>query len=383
MHATSHFRLVALLVALAAAPAIADDEVSLAFAYTGEYARSLGIRPAGDAYADQFHIAAGLASGRLGWDGGRFVLEVTHRTGNALEQEMDLPLLQQVQSVHGAADVTRITQLSYRHDFDAVPLAIIAGRLYPNADFLAFSCHYQHMSFCGGAPGNITNGWFTDPVSQYGAVVIADVGTAVQLKLGGYEVNPRNAAASQGLRLHSPGGSTGTLVIGEIEVAAGAHGRWRLGTWHDSSEYEVVASAGDTLDETRHHETGMYLSVERTLARFDAGASLHGFVNIVRGDAYTNAVDRLDAIGLWLDAPFASRPGDRVALAAGRTRVNARLRSEAPGHDGVHAEYPIELNYSAAVAPWLTLTPNLQHVRQTGPGARSLNVFGLRIELHP
>ncbi|NYZ63365.1 carbohydrate porin [Luteimonas deserti] len=370
------------MTALAGAPAFAAEDAYVAFAYTGEYARSVGAQPAGDAYADQFHLSAGLDSQRLGWGGGQFVIELTHRTGTALEQELALPLLQQVQSVYGAGDVTRLTRLSYRHAFQAVPLTVTAGRLYPNADFLAFSCHYQHMSFCGGAPGNVTNGWFADPVSQYGAVLALDATPAVQLKLGAYDVNPGHAASGAGLRLESSGGSTGTLVIGEIERSDGARGRWRLGTWHDSSAYALLSGADvDAAPAMRHHETGSYLSIERTLARLPSGATLHGFLNIVRADAYTNAVDRLDAIGVWLDAPFAARPDDRLALAVGRTQVNGRLLRGEQADAAVHAEYPVELNYSAVIGPWLTLMPNLQRIRQTGPGARSLTVFGLRVEL--
>lgn len=85
-----------------------------------------------------------------------------------------------------------------------------------------------------------------------------------------------------------------------------------------------------------------------------------------------------------MQAPFAARPDDRIAIAVGRTRTNRQLRSAARDEaDGavIHAEYPVELNYSAALTPWLTLMPNLQRIRQTGPDARTLTVAGLRIEI--
>lgn len=359
-----------LLAALAPGPALADDAAPLSFAYTGEYARGRG----GDAYADQYLLSATSGSDVLGWRGGTFVVEVTHRSGEALEQVLGLPLLQQVQAVYGAGNVTRLTQLSYRHDFREVPMSVTVGRIYPNADFFAFSCHYQHMTFCGGPPGNITNGWFTDPVSQYGAVLVADVAPHVKLKVGAYDVNPQNISSSQGLRLQTSGSSTGTLVAVELE-AASERSRWQVGAWHDSSEYAGVEAPMGASSALHEHETGGYLGIEYIIAQ-PAGRTLRGFANIVRADADTNRVDRLEAIGLWMDAPFSGRENDRIAVAIGRTRVNRKLRGGTVG-----TEYPIELNYSVAVAPWLTLMPNLQHIRQSGQRRSSLNVAGLRVEL--
>ena len=108
----------------------------------------------------------------------------------------------------------------------------------------------------------------------------------------------------------------------------------------------------------------------------EASRNPGSFDNTKGCDADTNRVDRLEAIGLWMDAPFSGRENDRIAVAIGRTRVNRKLRGGT-----VRTEYPIELNYSVAVAPWLTLMPNLQHIRQSGQRRSSLNVAGLRVEL--
>ncbi len=71
-----------------------------------------------------------------------------------------------------------------------------------------------------------------------------------------------------------------------------------------------------------------------------------------------NAVGLYFDLGATLTAPFKARPNDTVGIAMARVGLSDRLH--APGLPG--AEYVVEASYSAAIAKWLSVQPNVQLV---------------------
>jgi porin len=73
-------------------------------------------------------------------------------------------------------------------------------------------------------------------------------------------------------------------------------------------------------------------------------------------------------VGATYSGLIQGRPKDEIGLAVGRTRVNDRLggliearRDEGEtGLEKQHNEYAVEATYSIAVAPALTVRPNIQ-----------------------
>jgi porin len=96
-------------------------------------------------------------------------------------------------------------------------------------------------------------------------------------------------------------------------------------------------------------------------------------------------------LGLLYTGPFASRPADAVGTAAGRTHVNSRIaaaeallnltaRTPVPVQG---AEFVTEVFYSAQIATWLQLRPDIQYIYQPGGVAHVTDdvVVGLRLSL--
>ncbi len=384
-----------------------DRGIDLRLNYTGEVAHNTsGGDSTETAYADQIYFGSTLDLERLwGWRGAEFNLEIVNRNGDLLNNEANMPTLLQVQEIHGRGSVTRLTQFSLtQHLFDE-RLSITGGRLYANGDFFGFSCRFQNLSFCGGLPGYITNGWFTDPISQYGLVVTARPNDAWAFKVGGYEVNTQNLAYDQGLRLSTRGDSEGTLMLAEIEHSPlfgdGLRGDYRLGGWRNSADYEnlvdvdgLPTSLTDNAAPVEGSERGWYVRGSQQVWRNASGSTLELFANLVQASEDTNRVDQMITLGAWLEAPFAGRPDDRIGFAVGRTHISDRLTDAqrrfnaslpAGSTDAVdvqRVEYPMELNYHVALAPGLSIMPGVQYIRRAnGVDGQRAVVFGMRLAM--
>ncbi|EKU23548.1 carbohydrate porin [Xanthomonas translucens pv. graminis] len=387
---------------------LVDSGVDLRLSYTGEFAHNNvgGSRDDTYAYADQFFLAGSFDLDKLwAWRGATFKVEVANRNGDSLNDAAGFPTLLAVQEIHGRGAVTRLSQFSLTQELFDDRLSIKLGRLYANGDFFSFSCKFQNLSFCGGLPGYVSNGWYVDPISQYGAVVAFKPNDAWRFKLGAYDVNPNNLDRDQGLKLRTDGDSQGTLVVAEIEYLPtfgdGLQGHYRVGGWRNSADYrntvtvsglpsDVSAAAAATMDS----ESGYYATAEQVLWHGPGGGTLRLFGNWVQADKDTDRIDQMLQLGAWLDAPFASRPDDRIGFAAGRTRISERLGDAQRRYNvalpagaaavGVQGyEYPLELNYQYAITPALSLMPNLQYIRNAN-GIKDNNgvVGGLRVSMN-
>ena len=385
-----------------------SDGVDLHLSYVGEFARNTsgGERHA-NAYADQIYLGAAFDLDKLvGWQGATFKIDVTDRNGDSVNQRAGYPTLLQSQEIYGRGTVVRLTQFSLTQKLFDDRLSLKAGRLYANADLFSISCKFESLTFCGGLPGYISNGMYTDPISQYGAVAVLSPIQDLQFKLGAYNVNPQNLAKDQGLRLGTSGRTLGTLYLGELDYKPrwddGVDGDYRLGGWHNTSNYQEVVnriglptSLSDAVASVASSENGYYLNAEQQVFRNAAGGGLRVFFSWTQAD---RAVDRLNQIieaGAWLDAPFPSRPNDRIGIAFARTQVSpnlnraqslydALLPATSPLRIGVQRfEYPIELNYNLALTKAISLMPNVQYVRHAdGLAGNNGTVAGLQVRLN-
>ena len=383
-----------------------EQGIDLSADYVGEWLRNTtgGTRDA-TAYADQIHLGAAFDFDKLwGWRGGSLHVDITNRNGHQLDARAGLGTLLETHEIYGAGNVTRLTRFYLEQQFWQGRLDIKAGRMDLNADFYPLSCDFENLSFCGSLPGYITSGWYSWPVSQLGGVIRLNPASAWYVRVGAFDVNPRNADPSQGLKLGTPGRSTGTLVVGEAgwdtALDAGSHvlpGSWRIGAWRNSASapdllLDVngaphVLTGADTLQ--RGSTQGSYALVKQQLTRNAAGGGLTVFGNLVRADADTDRVDRMVSLGLLYQGPFAARPHDRIGLAWGQNRfsggaVEAARLANANGIGPVAvpgSESVLELNYSAEVVPGLSLMPSIQRVRHPGgnPDVGSATVLGLRV----
>ena len=361
--------------------------VDMHFNYVGEFAHNTsGGERRASAYADQFALGGSIDLDKLiSWSGAIFRLEITNRNGTQLNQKAGFPTLLEVQEIYGRGSVTRLTEFSLEQDLFGDHLSLKGGRLYPESDFWSFSCKFESLMLCGGVPGYITKGWYDYPISTYGGVVVFKPNAAWRFKIGEYDVNPQALSHDQNLNLITTGESMGRLTLAEVQyrsiVGGSMDGDYRFGGWHDSARFpDVVDEAGLPASLApgpvrQTGESGFYARGEQQVLKNAAGGGLRVFVNFVQTDKNTDTVQQIISAGLWWDAPFASRPADRIGLAASRAHVSSSLNQSellydsvlpigSPARVGVQSnEYPIELNYNLHVIRGISLMPVIEYIR--------------------
>jgi len=377
-----------------------DQGVDIGLDYLGEFAHNTsgGIRQT-DAYADQIHLHAAFDFEKLwGWTGGSLHVDINNRNGSQIDAKARLGTLLESQEIYGGGNVTRLTRFYLEQALWNGLIDLKFGRMDIGVDFFPFACDYQNLNFCGALPGWISKGVNAWPLAQTGGVIAINPSPAWSIKFGGFEVNPNNAATSQGLKLSVPGPNVGTLMLAELDWRTNLSdeqgalpGIWRIGGWRNTARYDEVFYRVDGAQQLLGSDapvlqssvSGSYFMGQQQIAR---GLSVFG--NIVQADPHTDLVDQMISVGLLYDGPFASRPDDRLGLAIGRDRVSGRVASaqrliNAAGTGPVPVqgyEYITELNYQFQLWRGVALMPNVQYIRH--PGGTSANrdaaVFGLR-----
>lgn len=382
----------------------ADSGVVLGGGYVGEFATNTS---GGDrktsAYADQIWLSGDFDFQKMfGWQGGSLHMDVVDRNGTQLEQKAALGSLLESQEIYGRGNVTRLTRFYLEQKFGGELVDVRVGRMDVSNDFFPFTCDFQNLNFCASLPGYVTQGWYTMPISQTGAVVTVNPNSAWYVKLGGYQVNPNNLDTDQHFSVSAPGRGIGKLGILEVGFKTGQGegelpGSWVVGAWRNSAPYADLrddvngnlAVLTDAASMMRNGLHGEYATVKQEVLQNANGGGLTLFANVVQADKHTDYTDQLLSIGMFLNAPFAGRPADRIGFVVGRDRVsalaadNARAENAAGlGPVGVpHYEYNAELNYNVGLGRGVVLMPNVQYVLH--PGGLSTNsnatVLGLRV----
>lgn len=387
-----------------------DDGIDLNFGYVGEFAHNAsgGLRQR-DAYADQLHVGADFDFGKLwNWQGGSFHIAINQRNGDLLDNKAGLGTLFETQEIYGRGHVARLTQFFFEQKLWDNLVDVRVGRMVPGgggARFMAFDCEFQNLIACGSLPGYISNGWYTSPIGQYGAVVTINPSPSWYVRVGALDSNARNLENSQGLKIQTPGGWKNTMALGEIgwKSELGPQklpGSFAVGGWHNNANYPdlftdtrgrpLAFSADDGAQPMMDSsETGSYVMARQQVTRDDHGGGLTLFGNLIQADSDTDYADQIAEVGALYNGPFASRPDDRISLLLARARVSGRAADRVrlenldaaqpqavPGY-----EYTYELNYKLAVLPGVYLMPNYQYIRH--PGGRNdqgnASVWGLRV----
>jgi porin len=371
-----------------------DRGIDFQFGYTNEVAyNAAGGVENKAAYADQYAAGMTLDLYKLiGIPSAQFQVTITERTGRNLSDDAQLGTLQQVQEVFGRGQTIRLTDFWYQQQFADGLIDWKVGRIPFGADFAAFSCDFQNLTFCGSDPGNIVGDYiFNWPISQWATRVKLKLNGFGYFQVGAYDVNPRYLGVQdQVLPVFFPN-STGALVPVELawlpKFSDGSlPGSYKFGAWYDTSTADDVVDDinGDPfaltglLPAQHRGRYGGYINFQQQIT-----SNVTLFLNAVIADERTATIDRQIAGGLIYTGPFSGRPDDDVAFAVGTTHVNDRVADVEALQNSVAvqgSEYAFEMFYTFRPTPGLFFRPNVQYVLH--PGGSSQNddvlVFGLK-----
>jgi porin len=373
---------------------------------TGDYNSEISTNPRGgakeqQAYVDQWRLSAKFDLQKLlAWQGASFLITITDRNGNRLDNRANLGTLQEVQDTYGGNQTWRLTDFWFGESFFDGRLTWKIGRVTVNEDFANYRCDFQNLTFCGASPGHVSDAyWYNSPVSEWGTQATWAVVKQLDLKIGVYQVNPTYGnqawAEANALWPNFPRGTTGALIpLGLLWKPApwGRAGSYKFGIWYSTADANdvflnsngqpLVIAKGTPL--RRNSSSGNYFNFEQPISGEVGGVGARVFFNgLTANDETTPGIDRQLALGIEYKGLFATRPQDFTGIAIGTNRANRRIAegailvNEGPGKDvAVHrSEYVAETFYSWWPLKFFNLRPCVQYIIRPGGVANKPDVL--------
>lgn len=317
---------------------------------------------------------------------------LTDRKGRSLSNDV-LHNEFSVQELYGAGQNLRLAELNYQQDLNAHRINIELGWSPLGDDFarLPDFCKFQNGVICGHANAMTTNsGAHNFPTGEWGARIKLHATPGFYAATGLYQVNPKAGDRDRGFDLSFD--STGVFVpveVGWHTMRDGLPGDYKLGVYYNSSAAPDVYTDVNGMPAgltgapfaQRNGRSGGYGIASQTVYRSmrDPSRNLRLGIMAGVGDRATARYDYFWLAGGAWQGVFPGRDHDFLSFMLAHAHINPRLtrfqRDEdimSPGSIGVQTyEGVAEVDYGAAVTPWLMLRPNLQYIiRPGGTGAR-------------
>jgi len=260
---------------------------------------------------------------------------------------------------------------------------------------------------------NMLNGGPAYPLATPGALVEAKITDFVTLKSAVFSGNPADSGCAKLPQECDLYGTTfsfngGALLMSELQYAVndgkdavGLPGTYKLGGWFATADFNdlrfgttaagaPVALGGDPSATPLKHsgDGGIYAVADQMVWRGHM-QSLNLFLRGGFAPSDRNLVSFYVDGGAALKAPFANRPDDVVSFAVAYAKISPD--AAAADRDALavvrDSETVFEFDYSAQIAPWWTVQPDIQYIihpnggqNPSDPTQRTGNAFvtGLR-----
>jgi porin len=267
-------------------------------------------------------------------------------------------------------------------------LDIRVGRIGAGDDFLASPLYTAFVNFAfdgnpGSVPINIPS-FSVYPVATWGLRTKVMPVESWSVMTGLYYSDPtlaRNSAHGIDFSIRS---SAGIFVIGELgylynqgQGATGLPGNYKIGAYVDSNGYPDLSSAAQT--EIRGNY-GFYVLVDQMVYREGDSQSTQGltpFAAVTFAPSDRNTFPWFFSAGLVYQGIIPGRDNDTAAFGLAYGKFSKYLR-------GQHYEMVLEWTYEVAIAPWLTLQPDMQYIIKPSGLSHIVNalVGGMQIAIN-
>lgn len=383
-----------------------DSGVLAALAERGIYTRlmlnmELAANPSGGidqgATASQYVVGgADVDLDKLvGWSGGRIqasIIGIKSRSltsfyigGGTSAQENSAPFT-----------LFRFLDLSFHQNFSLYnknDLAFSIGRMSAFQTFARspFSTLFQNHAHSGALYGfSQSSGTVLAPLSTWGGRISYRPTDKTYVHAGSFSIDPATLDAGTHLWDFSSSRITGQNYMLETGYETDFHndpmpGRIRLGAWYlDAARNDVyLNTAGRSFTRyggtrlTHRHGNGIYVMGDQVLSRPDLKSrrNLAMFASMVYNRSDAEAIKYTAKVGLVKTGTFAGRDSDTFGIVASTLKMPDKQvaflterRALGGGSGRVNPEgYVFEAAYSYALAPGVTVAPNIQYLHKPDP----------------
>ncbi|MDQ4086474.1 MAG: carbohydrate porin [Pseudomonadota bacterium] len=350
-------------------------EVSVA--YTAEGWAVAGGRDEGNVYVDNLDLGLRLDLERFGWEGATFSVSGLYNNRNQLSEKLIGDF--QAASNIDADGSPRLYELWLEQRFGGFGRAKV-GVIDLNEEFDVNETGALFVNSSHGIAPDFSqvgaNGPSIFPAPGLGALVEADSG-GWTMRFGAFEGVPRDP--------DRPRRTVFGLTRGEgvLFVLEGQHawngGRALIGLRHHSGDFEPWPGQNGVPGQ-RENSTGAYFLVEDGLARV-GGLALRGFGRIGLADRRIHEVSAYAGAGLILQGPLLGLDDEQVGVAFASARSGRPFRRTIEEGNGASHETSLELTYSGALLPWLTVQPNVQWITNPGFSRRIPDALALGLRV--
>ena len=368
----------AMAMAMLATPARAQDEAAGPLAIDLVYKGDVVGVAAGDArgarYLDNLDLLASLDLDRaVGWRGGTAFASVLNNLGG---RPNDIAgTLQGVNNIEVAGADLLLYQAWIQQSFADDRLSVLVGRYDLNSEFYANDAASHLIAPAFGIGSELA------ATGPNGPSIFPRTDLAIRLRAGD-ERNYVQAVAIRAPRgTTDDGGRRSTLFVAE----AGWQGRlsFTLGGWAYSRRQPRIIPPGVTTGPGEAASHGVYASVETDLAgQADQPGHWRAFARAGWSDGRTTPFAGGFQLGVTGRGIVPDRPGSQLSIGVASADLSTPYRQANPPGEPALAgsEGMVELTYSDAVLPFLTLQPDVQYVRRPGglQDADDAVVLGLR-----
>jgi porin len=347
--------------------------------YTGEVFGNLrgGIDSSGSAeYRGNVDLTFTLDTEELGlWRGGTaFVyLQNGHGSGITTDHVGDVQTVSNID----ADDFSQVSEYWFEQSLFGERLRVKLGKQDANLDFCALDYAGDFINSSFGLIPTVPMPTFPDP--GLGAAAFVEPASWITLGAGLYDGDANGGTSGFDSTFDSEGGLFWVVeaaVSGALLPTSRRQGTYRVGGWQHTDDVEELTAAATPEEFSQNH--GVYLALDQPLfeERPDAEdeQGLGAFAQFGWAPEDRNELAWYLGGGFMYTGALPGRDADVLGVGVAHVRFSDRAKRL----DGLTDETVVEVFYTARLAAWLSLQPDLQFIANPGGDGRNALALGLR-----
>ena len=372
--------------ALFAEPAIAKDrtgEARFSASYVSDIFANLdGGLDRGTAFLGKADLSMEISGDPIGIGGATAFVNVQYVHGRSLSGELvgDSQVVSNIEAVSALRPLEAWIAISLGNDVASIKAGLID--LNSEFDVQEVGAHFLNSSHGIGPDFSQSglNGPSIFPTTATGAVVTYQGERGLTARLGVFDGVAGDPDQPRRTVVRFPG-STGALLVGEVDLSVAEVARVRVGGWTYTKRFEAIAEfEPDGSPRRLRSNKGAYAMVETRRSNSALDPAVDGWVRVGLADT------RVNPIGAYVGGGLTYGTNERkwgLAISHARLGSPVRVRGIGPTTRYDSAETNVEISYSLAFNECMTIQPDIQYIINPGwvSGRANALVAGVRMHL--